>query len=199
MTEQNKLPSYDEIMALGGDNSNNIAQPAEAPKFPIIREEVKKLVVKALNSIEDRSFSGRNPQLGKMIKCPVHGIRHRDIIKCEPKYAYDYTLEDMETGEKTDVLRVLPQKTRNQVMGAAMFKGKRRKPHMSRRKLQFVEIVRGLLADEYTREDLLNARRKATKLMGMADRKSFGVMVKPEMRGKSVGKLKFSSIRKMAT
>jgi len=194
--EPNKLPSYDDIMALSADNKNDIAESDERPKFKV-SEEIQKIVAETLEGIKGRSFYGRNPELGKMIKCPVHGIRHRDTVKCEPKYAYDYTLEDVETGEKTEVLRVLPGTTRNQVVGAAAFKGKRKKPHMSKRKLRFVQLVRSLLPDEYTRQELLNARRKATKLMGMADCKSFGVMLRPEVKGKSVGKLKFSSIRKM--
>lgn len=197
MSEENKLPSYDEIMALSGDNKNDIAQPAEAPEFKVVPEQVKKLVADALEAIKDRSYYGRNPEIGKMIKCPVHGFRHRDTTKCEPKYAYSHTEEDVETGETTDVFRVLPQKTRNQVMGAAMFKGKRHKPHMSRRKLRFVQLVRDLLPDEYTKEDMLAARRKATKIMGMATRKSYGTMLRPEVAGKSIGKLKFSSTRKM--
>lgn len=34
-----------------------------------------------------RSFSGRNPQLGPMIKCPVCTRRHRDNETCLVKYA----------------------------------------------------------------------------------------------------------------
>ena len=196
-TEENKLPTYDEIVAMLADNTNDIAEPTEPPKFPITGEQVKKLVAYAIATVQGRSFYGRNPEIGKMIKCPVHGYRHRDTVKCEPKYAYSHTEEDLETGVKTDVFRVLPQKTRNQVIGAAGFKGKRHKPHMSRRMQRFVQLVRDLLPDEYTKEDMLNARRKATQLMGMANRKSFGTMLKPEVQGKSVGNLKFSKFRKM--
>jgi hypothetical protein len=196
-TEENKLPSYDEIMAMSGDNKNEIAQPVEEPQFKVSDEQVKKLVAEALKVIKDRSYYGRNPEIGKMINCPVHGFRHRDTTKCEPKYAYSHTEEDVETGEKTDVFRVLPGTTRNQVIGAAAFKGKRHKPHMNHRKLRFIQIVRDLLPDEYTREDMLAARRKASKMLGMLGKKSFGTMLKPEVKGKSVGKLKYSSIGKM--
>lgn len=35
-----------------------------------------------------RSFSGRNPELDKMIKCAQCGLRHRDAVKHNPiKYA----------------------------------------------------------------------------------------------------------------
>jgi len=35
-----------------------------------------------------RSFSGRNPQLGPMIKCAQCGLRHRDNVRHDPiKYA----------------------------------------------------------------------------------------------------------------
>jgi hypothetical protein len=37
---------------------------------------------------KQRSFSGRNPELGKMIKCVQCGLRHRDNVKHGPiKYA----------------------------------------------------------------------------------------------------------------
>ncbi len=36
---------------------------------------------------KQRSFSGRNPQLGPMIKCPVCTRRHRDNEQCLVNYA----------------------------------------------------------------------------------------------------------------
>lgn len=33
---------------------------------------------------KERSFSGRNPTLGPMIKCAQCGLRHRDNVKHEP-------------------------------------------------------------------------------------------------------------------
>jgi hypothetical protein len=34
-----------------------------------------------------RSFAGRNPELGKMIKCAVCRRRHRESVRCEQKFA----------------------------------------------------------------------------------------------------------------
>lgn len=33
-------------------------------------------------SLKDRSYSGRHPELGKMIKCAVCGLRHRAAKVC---------------------------------------------------------------------------------------------------------------------
>jgi hypothetical protein len=66
---------------------------------------------KALQEIRDRSFSGRNAHLGKMINCAVCGLRHRqNERKCEQKI-------------------VTPAaNTTKGILGAARFKGKRLKP-----------------------------------------------------------------------
>jgi hypothetical protein len=40
-------------------------------------------------SFHDRSFSARNPELGKMIKCDGCGLRHRSSIIHERKFATD--------------------------------------------------------------------------------------------------------------
>src|SRR6266478_7173240 len=75
----------------------------------------------ALGDIKDRSFSGRNAELGKMINCKVCSCRHRrtdavyrehrdengkktvtlEIIlnKCEQKFKQMWVDEDLETGE----------------------------------------------------------------------------------------------------
>ena len=39
----------------------------------------------ALASIEQRPFTDRNTNLGKMINCDVCGTRHRQAIRCEQK------------------------------------------------------------------------------------------------------------------
>ena len=49
--------------------------------------------VLALEEIKRRSFSGRHPELGKMIKCQVCQKRHRDSIKCEQKFVELWELE----------------------------------------------------------------------------------------------------------
>jgi hypothetical protein len=64
-------------------------------------EQIEKLANKASDTFKvfmakkffekefkQRSFSGRNPTLGPMIKCAQCGLRHRDNVKHEPiKYA----------------------------------------------------------------------------------------------------------------
>lgn len=147
--------------------------------------ELEALVAETLEGIHGRSFSARNPELGKMFKCPGCGIRHRGKA-CEIKYKYLHTLEDLETGEKTDVfatvplpeqiergLRQQPPKTRfpKAQFGAALVKGKRKHPHFSAVKLQFIETTRAVFqgdpdpaSDGY--QDRLNkARKKAGRVI----------------------------------
>lgn len=55
----------------------------------IRQEDLSKAVEKFEESFHDRSFSGRNPELGKMIKCDGCGLRHRSSIIHERKFATD--------------------------------------------------------------------------------------------------------------
>jgi hypothetical protein len=95
---------------------------------------------KATEEIKSRSFSGRHPELGKMIKCAVCGLRHRkEERKCEQKFKELWIDEDLETGELSTVYATVPlhnQKPINPIraiFGAARFKGKRKKPRHSNR------------------------------------------------------------------
>ena len=133
----------------------------------------------ALTNIRNRSFSARHPELGKMVKCQVCNRRHRDSIKCEQKFKELWVEENLETGEKTTIYAVAMQEkgvevpsqisaqqpTLKQMVGAASFKGKRLNPHPNRRNLQMVELVRSLLPDEFTQEDLEKARKKARRVL----------------------------------
>jgi hypothetical protein len=127
--------------------------------------------VLALEEIKRRSFSGRHPELGKMIKCAVCNLRHRDSIKCEQKFVELWIEEDLETGEKTSIYAVLlPSRGRRnltlkQTYGAAIVKGKRLHPHPNRRNLQLIEQVRALLPDEYDENDLKKARTRARRIL----------------------------------
>lgn len=118
----------------------------------------------ALDLLKSRSFSERHPELGKMIKCQVCQTRHRSSQKCQQKFVYLYTEQDLETGKETDVFAEAG-KTRFGVVGRAAFKGRRLKPHPNKRMLQFIELVRNLLPDEYTEEDMTRARKKATRML----------------------------------
>jgi hypothetical protein len=113
---------------------------------------VSEIVEQALAEVAARkaglSFSGRNPDLGPMIKCHVCGTRHRrNERKCEQ-----------------NITTPTPQ-TKRGILGAAMFAKKRIKPHLNQRKLQFVDLVRRLLPEEYTEEDMKAARAMATRVM----------------------------------
>lgn len=51
--------------------------PAEMIELEIARQRFAK-------ELPQRSFSGRNPELGPMIKCAQCGLRHRDNVKHDP-------------------------------------------------------------------------------------------------------------------
>lgn len=105
----------------------------------------------AETEIKTRSFFGRNPELGKMIKCQICGLRHRkNERECEQKFTnksgdYEYFV-DGEDGKLVPLLRTaIPhdqKPTRKQVVGAAAFAKKRFYPHHSKIKLQFIERTR---------------------------------------------------------
>jgi len=156
------------------DFSNAELNPPELETKPA-STEAQVAATKALEDIRSRSFSARHPELGKMVNCQVCGLRHRAIQKCEQKFKELYIEEDLDTGEKTIIYAsaVQPkgveipsqisaqQPTVKQVVGAATFKKKRLRPHLNRRKLQFVELVRSFLPDEFDEIDLRKARTRA--------------------------------------
>jgi hypothetical protein len=125
----------------------------------------------AVSDIRGRSFSARHPELGKMINCAVCRSRHRSSQKCEQKFKQLWIDEDIETGEFSIQYAIVPlpgQKgTPKSIVGAAYFAKKRKNPHPSRRKLQFIELVRKLIPDEYTQEDLKDARELAAEILGL--------------------------------
>jgi hypothetical protein len=105
----------------------------------------------ALKDLRDRSFSERHPELGKMVKCAVCGLRHRkEERKCVQKFKALWIDEDPETLERSVVYATVPlhgQRPRNPVkliFGAAQFKGKRKikRPNIKERRL--VEMTRVL-------------------------------------------------------
>ena len=122
------FPTYDEILAAQETQEH----PEPEVDFPVA-SNLQALVAKGLAEIRNRSWSGRHPEFGKMIKCPVCGRRHRDSIKCEQQFVQLWVDEDMETGEKTIGYATLPPEglkaTPKMLFGAAAFKGKRRIPH----------------------------------------------------------------------
>lgn len=138
----------------------------EEPKAaPSVAEQADKVLV----DLKSRSFSGRHPELGKMMKCQVCNRRHRAVQKCEQKFVELFIEEDIETGEKTTVFATALQEgkkpTLKQHMGAAAFKGKRLKAHPNKRNKQLIDLVRSLIPDEYTPEDLTKAQKKARRML----------------------------------
>lgn len=161
----------------------------EEIKFPTVSQEVQYAVNKALESIEDRSFSGRHPELGKMIKCQVCRLRHRDAIKCTQRFTELYIEEDLETGVKTTVFAVAPQ-TRNGIVGAAQFKGKRLRPHPNRSKLMFIERVREIFPTTVPNDqkEFQDALKLARKIVGRQLRKEARLEAKKHRRQQDVSR-----------
>lgn len=76
------------------------------------------LVNDTLQAITERSFSGRHPELGKMINCKFCGHRHRENERnCKQVFAKD----------ENGIDRTVPQ-TRKGIYGAAMFAKRRVHP-----------------------------------------------------------------------
>ena len=48
---------------------------------------INKAIADAVNTLRAKSYAGRNPSLGRMIKCAVCGNRHYSSKACEPRYA----------------------------------------------------------------------------------------------------------------
>jgi len=129
---------------------------------------------KALVAIHARSFSGRNSALGKMIKCQVCSHRHRESIIHKQVFAKrwivvngkkEYTKEELIAGKTPETESVIESRRVRLEIGASVFKGKRRRPPLNKRANIYVQLVRDLLPDEYTHEELEAARKKAKRLL----------------------------------
>jgi hypothetical protein len=117
----------------------------------------------AEGEIRGRSFSGRHPELGKMINCPVHGRRHRrfefGVEPCKQTFTYEvkdkdgrkyrqYTEVEGKDGEVSvtpDFRTAIPtdqKPTMKQIVGRAATAKKRFHPHPSKIKLLFIQRVR---------------------------------------------------------
>ena len=121
-----------------------------------VSPELQAAVDSALTKIHDRSFSGRHPELGKMAKCQVCGLRHRvNERKCEQVFTYrvgDFEIFREEENEETKEIKLVPdyrtavrpdeKPTKGQIIGRAAFAKKRFHPHLSKFNLLFVERTR---------------------------------------------------------
>jgi hypothetical protein len=130
----------------------------EIVKVPEVEPEFKttltpEQLAAAEAEVKSRPFSARNPELGRMIKCQVCGLRHRSVQKCEQKFTnragdFEYFHEEEIDGEVKLVptLRTaIPhdeKPTMKQIVGAAATNKKRFHPHHSKIKLLFIERTR---------------------------------------------------------
>jgi hypothetical protein len=102
------------------------------------------LVAKTAKAIKSRSVYGRDPSIGRMIKCQVCGRRHRDVIKCEPKY-YEITYE-MSDGTEEIVPMIANPRVFRDINGKSIVRKPKGRfhPHHNRRDLQLIMRTREL-------------------------------------------------------
>ena len=103
----------------------------EIQSQPKPTEAGQQAAAEAIEAIKGRSYSGRHPELGKMISCKICGLRHRENErKCVQKFSTSNRQGDPVQGELVPP-EGLTNLTIKQVLGAARFKGRmkpRRRP-----------------------------------------------------------------------
>lgn len=105
--------------------TEEIIQPQPTP-------EGQAAVAEALQAIKDRSFSGRHPELGKMINCHVCHDRHRQNERnCQIVYHKIDGVEQIAGETKSTKFDTtfeldIQRKQTRQVFGAKLFKGRRK-------------------------------------------------------------------------
>lgn len=92
------------------------------------QEELAKAIASFDESFASRSFSGRHPELGKMVNCQVCSLRHRSSQVCHQRHVVNLTPPE----GLTDL-------TRFQVLGRKQFEGKRVNPHYSTKRQQLLQ------------------------------------------------------------
>jgi len=109
------------------------------PEFDV-KAEVQKAIEHFRQEFKNRSFAGRHPELGKMIKCGVCNRRHRSSEVCHQRFAKERVKHQhlIRSGELTPP-EGLTELTKFQVLGRATFAKKRAKPHYSKKRLQLVQ------------------------------------------------------------
>jgi hypothetical protein len=97
-------------------------------------------VAKFADEREIKSFSDRNPELGKMINCYVCGNRHRAARVCVPVYAKHKTeTAQAEDGSIVPAPIMAAQNTRKGFYGAQKFKRQQILRHRNQWGLQVLE------------------------------------------------------------
>jgi len=106
---------------------------------------LKQVIEKALKDMRARSFSGRNPELGRMINCPVCERRHREtqIMKSHPKFGGRQVVKCVQVFKKdeldTPFISINPTRHRG--------RGHRKYPHHSSLLLQLVQRTQKLFKE----------------------------------------------------
>lgn len=131
----------------------------------------------ALQAIRERSYAGRHPELGKMIKCQVCGLRHRQNEPvCAQKIVIAMKPGKLDKG--TNLLGEIrtPWNPARHTLGAAFFAKKRINKHPSKRQFQLIRLVRQLMKDivEPTQEEVQDAKELAREILGWNKKKTYG-------------------------
>jgi len=112
--------------------------------------DIKAEVAKAIQEFEEehraKSFSKRNPALGKMIKCQICNRRHRANVVCFQQFALDKN-KIPRTG--ANIPGQYPHQTRRGALGVMNnTKGKRVLAHHSHKLLQLVQLTKDMFPAE---------------------------------------------------
>jgi hypothetical protein len=122
-------------------------EPREEITVQPVSNEVKQAIAKYREDFKEKSFSGRNPELGKMIKCQICNRRHRTAEICLQRFAKN----------KEDVELV--------ARGHGHDRGRLRH-HWSKKRLQVVDLTRRLIPFyPNAEEDFLKAKSRALNLL----------------------------------
>lgn len=96
-----------------------------------------------------KTFSGRHPELGKMIQCPVCDRRHQSSHTCIPVYAASKTEEEFDGENWIPRILMASDKTRKGVYGASRFKRQRILKHRNARSLRILDRATQLFRTDY--------------------------------------------------
>jgi hypothetical protein len=131
-------------------------QADETAKAIAEQEDLRVAIAKFQDTFQERTYSQRNPDLGKMVNCAVCGMRHRSSQVCEQRFA-KVRIGHSEEYRQTEAVN--PK--RRFGMGA----GKRINPHFCWRRLQIVDLTKQLFP-YYTGDDAVQkAKSKAMNIL----------------------------------
>ena len=114
-----------------------------------MNQDLGAAIQKFREDFRNRSFSGRNLALGKMVNCQICGNRHREhdsIVVCTQRFCT--SKHDSSVLLTSDSAHDGPA-TIKDVIGAAAFAKKRRNPHFSHRRLQLVQMTQQIFHEEF--------------------------------------------------